>query len=442
MIRTLLVASFAVACGAAPPPAPAPSAPPPATMPHLVVVSVDGLMADAYVHPDAHGLKIPALRQLIARGAYATGVEGVFPTVTYPSHTTMATGVPPAVHGIVGNKPVDPLGKNAEGWWWYSEDIHAPTLWDAVEAQHRRAGLVSWPVTVGARVSFNVPEYWRAGTADDQKLLRALATPGLLDRVAREDHELWQQLRPPMAADASIFAIATYLVTHEHPDLLMIHAPALDEAEHEHGPWSPEAIAAIENVDALIGQLAATISAQPEAARTTLVIVSDHGFAPIDHELEPYVVLARHHLITLDGTKTVAARVGVVTAGGTALFYLIDPSAAAELDAAVAELPDVRRLSREQLAAFGADPAAAFALVAPPGFAFGGERTGELVVAKPGHGTHGWPPTDPAMAASFIAVGPGIAHRELGRIRMLDIAPSLAAWVGVALPAAIGSAIR
>ena len=441
-LRATLVVSLAAACGSTSTSAVAPTAP--ENAPHLVVISIDGMMPDAYVHPDAHGLRVPTLRQLVAKGAYATAVEGVFPTVTYPSHTTMATGLLPAAHGIVANKPLDARGSNADGWWWYSEDIHATTLWDAVEAQHRRAALVSWPVTVGAHVTFLMPEYWRAGTADDQKLLRALSTPGLLERVAQEDPALWKQLTPPKAEDASIFAIAKYLVAHEHPDLLMIHAAALDEAQHDHGPWSREALAAIENADMLIGDLLATLSAQPDWPRTTLVIVSDHGFAAIDHEVEPYVALAHHHLIELDDHgKTTSARAGVVLAGGTALFYLLDPSAAAELDAAVAELPGAtRRVSRDELARVGADPGAAFALVAQSGYSFGGERTGALVIDKPGRGTHGWPPTDPAMASSFIAVGPGIASHELGHIKMLDIAPSLAAWVGVKLPQATGSAVR
>jgi predicted AlkP superfamily pyrophosphatase or phosphodiesterase len=275
-------------------------------------------------------------------------------------------------------------------------------------------------VTVGAHASFLVPEYWRASTTDDQKLIRALSTPGLLDAVAEEDPALWQQLTPPKTEDASIFAIAKYLVTHEHPDLLMIHAAGLDEAQHDHGPWSHEALATIENADGLIGDLLATLSAQPEWPRTTLVIVSDHGFAPIDHEIEPYVALVRGHLVELDEHgKITAARAGVVLAGGTALFYLLDPSAAAELDAVAGEIPGAaRRVSHEDLVRFGSDPHAAFALVAQPGYSFGGARTGEPVVDKPGRGTHGWPPTDPAMASSFIAVGPGIASRDLGHIRM------------------------
>ncbi len=64
--------------------------------------------------------------------------KGSIPTVTYPSHTTLVTGVWPATHGIYANTTFDPLQKNYQGWYWYTEDLRVDTLWDA--AQERRAG--------------------------------------------------------------------------------------------------------------------------------------------------------------------------------------------------------------------------------------------------------------------------------------------------------------
>src|SRR5258705_4800728 len=200
----------------------------------VIVISIDGLMPAVYTEPDAHGLAVPTLRSLVRRGAFASTVEGVFPTVTYPSHTTIATGVPPRVHGILTNHPLDPLGKSLDGWRWYRDDIAVPTLWQAVENQHRVAALVTWPVTVAAEATFVVPEYWRAYGKDDQKLLRALSTKGLLDRVHAARPDLCEYLTPPDVRDQAQFAIATYLVEHEHPDLIMIHAWALDDAQHDH----------------------------------------------------------------------------------------------------------------------------------------------------------------------------------------------------------------
>src|SRR6185437_5619346 len=117
---------------------------------------------------DEHGLKLPHLRRILAEGTHASGVRGVLPTVTYPSHTTILTGVWPDKHGIPSNVVLDPFDKNAAGWYWYAESIKVPTLWDAAAKAGLRPGSVSWPVSVGARsVTYLIPEYWRAPKGPD-----------------------------------------------------------------------------------------------------------------------------------------------------------------------------------------------------------------------------------------------------------------------------------
>src|SRR5712692_5899226 len=132
--------------------------------PILIMVSLDGLRPDYVTAADAHGLKIPNLRRFLEEGAFADGVAGVIPTVTYPSHTTLITGVWPTRHGILANTTFDPLGKNQSGWYWYTEDIKVPTLWDAARQAGLTTASIQWPVSVGARVTWNIPEVWRANT--------------------------------------------------------------------------------------------------------------------------------------------------------------------------------------------------------------------------------------------------------------------------------------
>ncbi len=99
----------------------APPAPPlaaPTSPPTTLLVSIDGLMPSQVVGADALGLKVPNLRRLAEEGTFATGVRGVVPTLTYPSHTTMLTGTSPAHHGVLMNTPFDPLGLNRGGWSW------------------------------------------------------------------------------------------------------------------------------------------------------------------------------------------------------------------------------------------------------------------------------------------------------------------------------------
>jgi hypothetical protein len=148
----------------------------------IVLISIDGLKPDYVLDADKHGLKIPNLRSLAAEGAHASGVTGVLPTVTYPSHTTIVTGVAPAKHGITANSPFDPFSRNMGGWYWYAEDLKVPTLWDAcakgrLVEQRRLAGYG------GANITFNIVQYWRAQNAEDRKLIRALSTPGLFNET-------------------------------------------------------------------------------------------------------------------------------------------------------------------------------------------------------------------------------------------------------------------
>ena len=83
--------------------------------PLLLMISVDGLRPDYVTAADARGAKVPNLRRFLKEGAFAEGVLGVVPTVTYPSHTTLVTGVWPARHGILNNVAFDPLRKNEAG---------------------------------------------------------------------------------------------------------------------------------------------------------------------------------------------------------------------------------------------------------------------------------------------------------------------------------------
>src|SRR5580765_7731608 len=91
---------------------------------HVIMISIDGLVPDYYLEPARLGLRVPNLVKMKLGGAYAEGVEGIFPTVTYPAHTTMITGVRPAVHGIVQNRIFEaPTAPQTKEWYWFAEAL-------------------------------------------------------------------------------------------------------------------------------------------------------------------------------------------------------------------------------------------------------------------------------------------------------------------------------
>lgn len=417
-------------------------------VPLLVMISVDGMRPDYITKADAHGAKVPNLRKFLTEGTYADGVEGIVPTVTYPSHTTLVTGVWPAKHGIFANTTFDPLQQNQGGWYWYTEDIRAPTLWDAAAAAGRTTASIQWPVTVGVRITWNIPEFWRASTPDDAKLLRAVSTRGLLEEATAELGEYRGGIDTSAQADEGRGRFTEWVLEKKHPALVTLHLSSLDHIEHETGPFSVESIAVLEIIDATIGKIRATAE-RLAPGRAYVAVVSDHGFVQTEAQLNLFPLFREAKLITLNEKgKTTDWKAMPWVTGGSAAIVLKDPGdketlgQVRELLAKVASDPANgvdRILEGEALHERGGYPPASFFVGLKPGWRTGATADGPVLSkTKPG-GTHGGLPDLADLQAAFFLVGPGVpAGRSLGVIDMRDIAPTLAHEVKLSLPSADG----
>jgi predicted AlkP superfamily pyrophosphatase or phosphodiesterase len=420
-----------------------------ASSPLLVMISVDGLRPDYVTQADAHGAKIPNLRKFLAQGTYADGVQGVVPTVTYPSHTTLVTGVWPAKHGIYANTTFDPLQKNFQGWYWYAEDIRVPTLWDAAAKAGRTTASIQWPVTVGAHINWLIPEFWRANTPDDAKLLRAVSTPGLIAEATAEIGPYSGGVDSTVEADKNRGKYAEWILEKKHPALLTLHLIALDHIEHETGPFSPEAVTVLEGIDAAIGGVWEAAE-RVAPGHAFVAVVSDHGFARTDAQLNLFSAFRQAKLFDIDAKgKITDWRAMPWVTGGSAAIMLKDPTDAAlrsqvkDLLTKIADDPANgvdRVLDTEEVQARGGYPTAPFFVGLKPGWRTGSDADTPLLTKTKAGGTHGELPDLPDLRASFFLVGPGVpAAKDLGVIDMRNIAPTLAHEVGLELPSADGT---
>src|SRR5438128_1599880 len=283
--------------------------------PMVVLLSIDGLKPDYVIEAGKHGLKIPNLKKLFTDGAHASGVQGVLPTVTYPSHTTMLTGVSPARHGIFYNTTFDPLRKNYDGWYWYAEDIRVPTLWDAATKAGLITASIDWPVNVGAPVTYNIAQVWRASTPDDRKLIRALSTPGLVAEAERAVGPFAEGNDYTVDGDRRRAAFIAWLLENKKPQFLTCYFGALDTDEHEAGPYSAKAFATLEALDALVGQVWQS-AARASNSNVVLCVVSDHGFVRVDKALRLNVALREAGLIDTDAKGNVKSWRAIAWNGG------------------------------------------------------------------------------------------------------------------------------
>jgi predicted AlkP superfamily pyrophosphatase or phosphodiesterase len=412
----------------------------------VLLISVDGMKPEAIVEAQKYGLKVPNLRAFMSDGMYASRVRGVLPTLTYPSHTTLLTGASPAKHGIIDNTTFDPLLRNERGWYWYAEDIKVPTLWDAAAAAHLKTANIYWPVSVGANIAFNLPQIWRAGTADDLKLQRALSTPGLEQELSAELGRYPGGMEETVAEDEIRARFAIRLLEKKHPSFMTVYLTGLDTEEHLSGPFSTRSNETLERLDAVVGSLRAAAE-KSAPGRATVCVVSDHGFAGVEHDVNLYAAFLEAGLFSVDKENKVTEWKAMLwPAGGSAAVVLADPKD-----------EQVRGRVKTLLDKLASDPANGIERIWPQaeiqrgrGFPnadflvalkIGYETAYSLalpLITKPSNlGMHGYVPERLEMRSSFFMVGPHVAKgRSLGEIDMRQIAPTLAAILQVRLSGA------
>jgi predicted AlkP superfamily pyrophosphatase or phosphodiesterase len=410
---------------------------------HVVLISVDGMPPDYYTAPEKLGLRVPTLTMMKEGGAHAEGMEGVYPTVTYPQHTTMVTGLRPAAHGIVQNRIFEaPSEPQTRYWYWYAKALTAETLWTVAKKARLTTAAVGWPVTVDAEIDYNVPEIFEPGeNPPTWKWTAKHSTPGLLEKALGTD------LKKDSSVDERLTSVSEYIIKNYRPNLLLLHLIELDGTHHRNGPRTKPGIEMAEREDGYIGRIIEATKRAGIFEKTTFFIVSDHGFAPINKRFSPNVSLAKEGLITLDSAgKAMAWKAASWPAGGSCAIILKNPNdkeTEAKVNAifskwATQENSPIKQIvTRNELSRMKAVPQAALMLEAAPGYSFDDTLTGAEVrdSGETYKGTHGYLPTDPRMHASLIIYGPGVrSGAKLPLARMIDLAPSIASLLKLKLP--------
>ena len=409
----------------------------PAPARHVVLISLDGLRPAFYLDD---GYPAPALRALLGAGSHARAATPVYPSVTYPGHASIVTGVRPARHGVLFNVIWTPAGDPSR---WYEEaaDLRGPALWDVARGAGLTTAAVAWPSTLGARIDWLVPErdyYRRSGALE---LLRQATTPGLLDRLGVSPRaEMFKNI---VEWDDFLARTAAGIIRGMRPNLLLLHLVQLDYYQHRGGTNAPEIRPALARIDAHVGMLVATLREAGIAADTTVIVTGDHGFQDVERTVHVNEILAQ---AGLGGCQSGDWRATAYVTGGSAAVFVKDPADTATAATAERVLRGEARdrytiVSRKQLDDLGAMTGAAFALDAAPGYALG-PACGHGLEAASAYGTHGFLPSRPTMSTGFIAAGAGIrAGVALDRIGLVDVGPTAARLLGLEIPGVEGRVI-
>jgi len=431
-------------------PAQSASGGPAARADHVVLISIDGMRPDFY--RNSADWAAPTIQQMARGGVQALGVRGVFPTVTYPSHTTLITGAMPARHGVFYNAPFEPAGQTGR-WYWESSTIRVPTLFTALRSHGLKTAAVMWPVTQAAPVDYLVPEYWVLDpTVDRVETMRQASTPGLFDELEREATGKLSTARnfggDDLTRDDRLGAMAAYLLETRKPALVAVHLISTDHAQHEEGRDGATVHRAVGAVDRAVGQIMEAAARAGILERTAFIITGDHGFVNTQTRVDPNVWLATAGL--LDTTRSRGNwRAAFHVEGAAAFLQLRRAGDSASVNAArraiaaapAAEQRLFRIVEREELDRIGADPSVAFALSAVQGVRMGASASGRAIKPASG-GTHGYFPSDfPEILTGFVGWGAGFRSGVvIPAMGLEDVAPLIAELLGVPFSAPDGVA--
>ncbi|HEV2985389.1 MAG TPA: ectonucleotide pyrophosphatase/phosphodiesterase [Vicinamibacterales bacterium] len=353
--------------------------------PILILVSFDGWRWDYVERQPA-----PNLRALAARGVRATAMIPSFPVLTFPNHYTIATGLYPEHHGIVGNNiraasmPDRFTMSSAtarDGRWWGGEPV-----WVSAIRQGLRAATLFWPGTE-AMIDGVRPTYWKPF---DNNL-------GTLERV--------DQVLAWLALPAA-----------EQPSFVSLYFEEVDTAGHDFGPDSPELAAAAAHLDRALGALVAGVHRLGLDDRTTLVVVSDHGMTPTSYD----------RVIYLDSLIDMST-VDVLEYGSTLQLNPLDGDVVGLYRRLYGKHPKLAIYKRQDVPKrlHFSDNDRIPAIVGIPADGWSA-TTGQRLVTEELHvGAHGYEPTTADMGALFVAAGPslrpGLVVKPFENVHVYDL---------------------
>lgn len=297
---------------------------------HVIVIS-----EDAMVYEDLETLKkLPTFGKIWDRCARVNRVRSIYPSLTYPAHATMMTGVRPGRHGIVNNE-VAKMGEQSSDWEWFADALKVPTVFDAAHEQQLTTAGVFWPVTGNLRsVDYLVAEYWPQ--SKDETMRECFVHAGTSEDVAKRvlDPNLHLQVnRTHPYCDNFINACACSIIREYRPNLLMIHPANVDAYRHGTGLFSDRVTHGLHEIDAWMDELIRATKAAGIYEETDFFIVSDHGQLNITRAIALNALLREMGLIRVDAEGRVTAYDAFVKSSGlSAQVYLRDPDNKATYD--------------------------------------------------------------------------------------------------------------
>ncbi len=395
-----------------------------ARKPMVVVISLDAFGASLLNDPL---LPTPALHALMKSGAYATSMQPVNPTVTWPNHTSMVTGVAPAKHGLIANGQItgERTGKPIHVEFHADKTalVRVPTVYDEAHDAGMVTAEMDWVAVEHAK---GIDWSFFEQPLPTMPLLQEMMADGSLTQAELDNfRKASQPYRDRLYTRGAVYAIK-----HHHPNLTLLHLLALDGTEHTYGYGTPAGAVTAAFLDDQVKEVIDAVKDAGDLDRTTFLIVSDHGQSSVHHSANPNEILKDAGIAPSEATA--------LAEGGAAYIYETHatPELSAKIRAAFSASPATDSVPTDaEIKAQGwpstKDNPTAFDVLA---YAKEDWKFADKVPAQPEPqtGAHGYPNTRPLMQEIFIASGAAIRQAgEQPAFPNIDVAATIAQILGL-----------
>ena len=415
----------------------------------VVLISIDGLASYYLDDPKAD---MPTIRRMAREGASAGRMKCALPTVTWPNHTTLATGVFPGRHGVIANSYWDRKeGKSValipDPLFDKDEIVKVPTIYDVAHDAGLKTAGICWPASRNAKtLDWTVPDIF------PDELFQKCSTPKFLEELRAEHipfdmQETWCKAPGGGVQRDWMYARMTRLAIRKlRPNLVLLHLMETDHVQHGKGPKTPDAYWACSHEDDRVRDVLEACEAE-FPGRATIFVTSDHGFIPYTREIKPNVALRKAGLLAVEGGKITKRDATALGQGSSTFIYVLDRARRAEILKKLPELfrgvegldeiVELKDFGKYHLVSPDKDPRMAdLVLTCKDGFSFNDGATGDDVVTPPSalKGSHGCSPNHPMMYATFVAWGAGIQPGvKLPEVNNVDVSPTIARLLGLTM---------
>ena len=417
----------------------------------LVVISMDAMIAEDLPVLAKHRV----FQEILGDGALVTGVRSIYPTLTYPCHTTMVTGCLPDRHGVTANLPLCP-GADPIPWNFYHDAVRCRDIFDAVKEAGMTTAAVGWPVTGNhPSIDYLVDEIWPVERKMTPKNLKAVifqsgTSQEIFDEIVKPLVPLRLPRTQPNTAEFST-GIAAGILRKYRPDVLFLHIAQFDHYRHKQGVRGPLIERAAEESAKNLETLEEALADNGDLDSCNIVLTSDHGQMDCQRTARPNVLLREAGFITVDEKERVTDwRAYAVCTGMSAQIWLRDAEDKALYEEAYRLL---QKCAEEGTYGFSKVYTAeetertehlsggfSFVLETDDITYFEDEWTGEYMTPDRAflngwfHGSHGYHP-DKGPRMPFVGKGPAFRKGAvLEHARLQDQAPTYARILGVSLP--------